>query len=126
MITVNTTNLIFHLRPATKNRIIRILPILCNRAMAGISITYGELAIDDSILPNKYGYTLGRLAAILESLDDNGQRVPPLTAICVKRNGSPGASVVNVLHGESWQDACERVFAYDKWQQVQQELLNVL
>lgn len=126
MVTPQTTQLVSQLRPATKNRIIRILPILCNSATAGVTVTYGELAIGDAILPNKYGYTLGRLAVILESLDDHGQRVPPLTAICVNRFGVPGASVVNVLHGESWQTACNRVYAYNNWQQVQLELLNVL
>jgi hypothetical protein len=126
MITDQTLNLISQLRPATHNRIVRILPILCLRATQGVTITYGELAIGDIVLPNKFGYVLGKLAAIIESLDDNGQHVPPLTTICVNQLGAPGASVVNVLHGEPWQDACDRVFAYDSWHIVQQELMAVL
>ena len=126
MITQQTLNLIAQLRPATHNRIIRILPILCQRASQRATITYGELAIGDIILPNKFGYVLGRLATIINSLDDNGQHVPPLTAICVNQLGAPGASVVNVLHGEPWQDACNRVFAYETWLIVQQELMAVL
>lgn len=126
MITQQTLDLIARLRPATHNRIIRILPILCQRATQGVTITYGELAIGDIILPNKFGYVLGRIAAIIDSLDDNGQPVPHLTAICVNQFGVPGASVDNILHGESWQDACGRVFAYGSWHTVLHELLQVL
>lgn len=126
MITQQTLDLIARLRPATHNRIIRILPILCQRATQGVTITYGELAIGDIILPNKFGYVLGRLAAIIDSLEDDNLHVPPLTAICVNQFGVPGASVDNILHGESWQDACGRVFAYGSWAIVQQELLQVL
>lgn len=73
-------------------------------------------------MANHFGYPLGRLAELIASMDDHGQQIPPITAICVNRQGSPGNGVFNILNGEEWQHACERVFNYPNWQQVCTEL----
>ena len=126
MITQRTLALVEQLRALTRYRIAHILPLLVNAAQQHALITYGELSANDNLLPNKYGYTLGRLANTLASMQDDGNPIPPLTAICVNRYGQPGNGVINVIGNEPWAQARDRVFAYNNWEQVCNELSAAL
>ena len=104
------------------------LPILIEKAKAGLTINYGDLAQRLDIPP--YGYPMSKmLDSIVTTLYELGVKwqedLPRLTALVVKSGiGYPGFPPG--IPNEVFDAEFERIYNYPKWDVVQQILLPLL